>query len=277
MRAILQKTVGGNFKAGDVLVGENSRIKRLRDKGIVTLDHSVTGMFGAAITIIFASFLLIVDLLTFAPTTYHWSFGHGMQLWWQITFAFILIVTILLNIAHLINAQIPYSTYFLGFGAGIVGSVLTLLGHETSRSKYQSSLQSAIAAVILYTIGTILMVVGVLTVLDSTIGFTGIRNVEKVSFIMWIIYILFFIMGMVFAMYFDISFKQRRRRYIAFLKRKNATVEYKTKALKAYRAYQASGNAEEFMIKNIEFLEEQLGIDRAQIENTINNEKNKEK
>ena len=91
----------------------------------------------------------------------------------------------------------------------------------------------------------------------------------------WISYILLLASGIVVSIYFDHDYSSRRKWYIGFLKNKNATIEYKTKAINAFRAYKNSGNAEEFMEKNIEILEETLEIDRQQIEPRIENKKGK--
>ena len=58
----------------------------------------------------------------------------------------------------------------------------------------------------------------------------------------------------------------RRLRYIGFIKRKNARIAYKQKAINLYKAYQKTGNADKFMEKNIELLEATLGVDQKENE-----------
>lgn len=65
---------------------------------------------------------------------------------------------------------------------------------------------------------------------------------------------------------FDHYYKATRNRYITFLRRTNAKVEYKTKALNLMKAYERTGNSDTFMEKNIELLEALLDVTRHNLE-----------
>ena len=74
MRAILKKTVGPNFRAGDVIRGENYRIKRLEEKGLVTRDHSLLAMFGNIFGMVTAFALVVFSILTYIPMMQRYLF-----------------------------------------------------------------------------------------------------------------------------------------------------------------------------------------------------------
>lgn len=63
MHAILKKTVGPNFQAGDVVKGDSARIERLVNQGLAVRDNS-RGTITAAI---FSTVLsgLIIGFMTF--------------------------------------------------------------------------------------------------------------------------------------------------------------------------------------------------------------------
>ena len=265
MLAILKKTVGPNFRAGDIIKGDNSRIKRLNKKGLVTLDHSFIAMMGNIFSIVFASLFVIFILLTHFNWMYRYIPVH-FSFVWEMTFFSLGVLTIFINIAYFLNAKIPYVAYFLSFTMNIFGGIAIMAGHEKTSSRYQPSSISAPAAVILFTIASLLLSVAVIVNVNYNsdhgifVAKSWLRN-----FVSWLFFVLLFISGIIIAAAYDINYSLRRKRYIAFLKRKNATIEYKTKALNAYRAYQKSGNADKFMEKNIELLEKTLNIDREQI------------
>lgn len=265
MKAILQKTVNKSFKAGDVIVAENYRIKRLNEKGIATPDHSLLAMAGNIFSIIFAGLLMAVIIVSYLPTPTHYTSWVHFDFWWALTLIIVSAITILFNIAFFINAQIPYITYYMSFNMNILGGIMIMAGHERARHKYQPVTSSSLAAVLLYTIGALVMIFGLWGNVYTSVSYHNNETSFVVSFVTWLIYIILIIVGVVIAIVFDIDFQRRRRRYIAFLQRKNVMVEYKTKALNAYRAYQKTGNSDEFMKQNILFLEESLNVDRAQI------------
>ncbi len=263
MIAILKKTVGPNFRAGDVITGSHSRISKLHERGLVTLDHSMLSMIGNLFSIIFSSlFFWFVVLVHFKWMQRYIPVDFTFV--WSLTFLFISSITILINTAYFLNAKIPYVTYFLSFTTNIFGGILIMAGHEKTSSRYQPSTISASAAIVLFTLSSILISIAVLVNVEWNLPAyfhpSYLRN-----FISWLFFILLFISGIIISMFYDANYIQRRKRYISFLKRKNATIEYKTKALNAYKAYQKSGNSDEFMKKNIELLEETLKIDRKQI------------
>ena len=263
MIAILKKTVGPNFRAGDVITGEHSRIKRLNQRGLVTLDHSLLAMFGNIFSIILSTLFMFFIMITH----FKWMQRYipvNFTIVWQMTFLFLSSITIMINIAYFLNAKIPYLAYFLSFTTNIFGGIAIMIGHEKNSSRYQPSTISASAAVILFTIGALLLSLAIFTNVNWNLEIFVYKR-WMMNFISWLFFNLLLISGIVISIFYDVNYSSRRKRYISFLKRKNATIEYKTKALNAYRAYQKSGNADKFMEKNIELLEETLNIDRQQI------------
>ncbi len=268
MLAILQKTVGPNFKAGDVIRGENSRIKRLSNQGLVTKDHSLIGMVGSILSIVFSILLIIFVVLTSFPhITYKYLHVNFSPLW-SLTFVAMSLLTIALNIKYFITGKMPYITYFLSFNNNIFGGIMIMGGHESTSSKYQPATISTTAAIILYSISAIAIADLVISnVVWNESGYFSGTSITWTHMFGWILYVLLMIAGIIFAIYFDVDYDKRRKRYINFLKKKNATIEYKTKALNAFRAYKMTGNADKFMEKNISILEETLDVDRKQIKN----------
>lgn len=264
MLAILQKTVGPNFKAGDVIRGDNSRIKRLEDKGIVTADHSTLGMAGSIVSFILSGIIFVVAILSFFPW-FTWDPTHILlSPLWRWTLLITSSINISLNLAFFINANNPYTAYYMAFATNIFGGILVMAGHEKSVAKYQNKRTSASAAVILFVIGALSFVTAITSnVVWSVNKFND--HITVAHFITWLIYIILLVVGASFAVFYDFDFNKRRNRYIDFLKRKNMTIKYKTNALHAYRAYQKSGNAHKFLEKNIELLEKSLESDRQQI------------
>ncbi len=271
MKAILRKTVSSDFQAGDVIRGENSRITRLRDNGLVIMDHSILGMIGSIITFVLSTALLIFLVLTFFPEIDRYL-KFTIPLYWSITLFILLFIIIFLNIAFFLNGNIPYVTYFLNFGTNIIGGIFVMSGHEKASSKYQPNTISSSAAVVLYTLGAlslILLVVGIVNY-NTEIFY---ENIWWKNITIWIFYILLVTTGSFIGVLYDLNYQNRRRRFINFLRKKNAIVKYKEKALNTYKAYQKTGNADEFMKKNILFLEETLGIDQKQLEDEIKESK----
>lgn len=269
MRAILNKTVGPNFRAGDVIKGDYSRIKRLVDSGVATADHSIMGMIGCFLTWIIWTGILIFTFSTFWGVNIDQFRYFHLSVFWRWTFIVMGIYIIIKTTLHFYNPKNPYSTYFLSFSTTIIGGIFIMAGHEKSTSRYQSKRTSATAALMLFIIGAI----------ATTIAFISIWNWNAVDnlnggwfgelswghFFTWLTYVILMVFGWAVGKYFDRDFKHRRKRFIGFLVRKNVSVEYKTKALTHWRAYKATGNSEKFMEKNIDLLEEALEIDRNQL------------
>lgn len=287
MKAILRKTIGPNFRAGDIITGQNSRIKRLNDKGIVTLDHSLIAMIGNIISIIFSFLVLIFSVLTIFPfiqnlTMDQFNVPLSMGWIWRITLIIISAITISINISYFLNARIPYLTYFLSFSSNIFGGIAIMAGHEKTVSKYQPPATSLGAAISLFVLGSLSFAIAVyanilymIMIINGDIDpneFFSSAEEFKIA-LLWIAYILVISSGMIIGVYFDIDYKNRRKRYIGFLKNKNATIEYKTKAVQAMRAYKNTGNSDKFLERNIELIEESLEIDRNQIERPEKNKK----
>ena len=264
MIAILKKTVGPNFRAGDIIKGERSRIKRLNEQGIVVLDHSLTAMIGNIITFITSVILIMLVLFSFYPEMQRYI-PVDFSMLWALTFLGLAIVSISINIAYFTRASIPYLTYFLSFTMNIIGGVLIMIGHESTSRKYQPATISASATIILFSTSSIAIAIAVLANINYNIDDWGMDTIGT-AYITWLAFIFVLSTGIIISIGFDINYNMRRKRYISFLKRKNATIEYKTKALNSYRAYLNTGNAEEFMKKNIDLLEATLEIDRGQVE-----------
>jgi hypothetical protein len=64
--------------------------------------------------------------------------------------------------------------------------------------------------------------------------------------------------GFITGIVFDNKFTDTRARYIGFLRKTDAKIEYKAKAIESYKAYLKSGNADKFLEDNISLLEKTL-------------------
>lgn len=271
MKAILNKTVGPNFRAGDVIKGEYTRIKRLVDSGVATADHSKLGMIGCCVTWVMLSILLIFTISTF------WSheidgFAHqNLSPLWRWTFIIASIYIIMKTLSQFYDARIPYLAYFLAFSFTIIGGILIMIGHEMATRRYQEKKTSSTAAVTLFTTGAIAFSIAFISCWNWNASvhpetgnwFNDVTTPQ--DFLTWMLWVFVMCVGWSLSRFFDKDFEHRRQRFISFIKRKNATIEYKTKALNYWRAYKATGNAEKFMEKNIDLIEESLDIDRQQL------------
>ncbi len=271
MKAILNKTIGPNFRAGDVISGDSSRIRRLVHSGVATPDHSVTGMIGCIITWVVWAFILAFAVSTFWAHEVD-SFKHYMlSPLWRWTLIVMGIYIIFQTSRHFLNSKTPYTVYFMSFSTTILGGLFIMAGHERATSRYQEKKASATAAIILYSVGAIAFAVAFMSIwnwnaVDSIDGEKMDRMTMK-DWYVWMFYIFMMLFGWSAGKYFDRDFQKRRKRFIGFVARKNVTIEYKTKALNYWRAYKATGNADKFMEKNIELIEESLEVDRNDIIN----------
>lgn len=271
MKAILNKTIGPNFRAGDVIKGDYSRIKRLIDSGIVTADHSLLGMFGCFITWITWGFLMLFAISTF------WSheingFKHAMlSPLWRWTIIVLGIYSVIKTTSQFFSALSPYTSYFMSFSTTLIGGIFIMAGHERATSRYQEKRTSATAGIILFTTGAIAFSIAFMSIwnwnsVDSATGGAYLNDsMSWQHFFTWLLWGFVMLFGWSVAKFFDKDFQHRRKRFISFIARKNITIEYKTKALTHWRAYKATGNADKFMEKNIELLEESLEVDRNQV------------
>lgn len=270
MRAILNKTVGPNFRAGDVIKGDYARIKRLIDTGVATSDHSMMGMFGCFLTWIIWSLILIFTISTFWEHQIDGNKVYLLSPYWRWTFIVMGIYIIIKTTMHFFNPKNPYSTYFLSFSTTIIGGIFIMAGHEKATSRYQARRTSATAAIILYSTASIATAIAILSFwnwnkIDNANGAMVNASVTMKHIFTWLLYVTLMVFGWAAGKYFDKDYKHRRKRFIGFLVRKNVSVEYKTKALTHWRAYKATGNADQFMAKNIDLLEESLEVDRNQL------------
>lgn len=271
MKAILNKTVGPNFMAGDVIVGDHARIKRLVDSGVATPDHSRLGMIGCVVTWITCSFLVLLAVASWWAHELAFFGYFTLSSLWRWTFIVLGIWTIVQTIRHFNNGKMPYIAYFMSFATNVIGGLMIMIGHERATSRYQDKKTSSTAAVILFTAGAIAFAIAFLNIWhwnhsDSGIPGANVNAEENFhNLLVWTAFWVVMVIGMSMAKYFDFDFQKRRKRFIAFLRKKNATIEYKTKALQTWRAYKATGNADKFMEKNIELIEESLDIDRQQV------------
>ncbi len=264
MIAILKKTIGPDFRAGDIIVGENARIKKLNERGLVTLDHSLWSMAGNIISIVSSSIFLVFVIMTMMPKLSKFI-PVEFSIFWSLFFIFLSAITIIVNTMYFFKAKLPYFTYYLSFSTNIIGGIFIMAGHETTSHKYQPKTISASAAIILYTMGALNVSIAIVSNINFNLEIFGDSfNLKTIEIWAFYLFILFF--GILISLMFDSNFSSRRKRYISFLKRKNATIEYKTKALNAYRTYLETGNSDKFLEKNIELLEQTLDIDRGTLE-----------
>ena len=156
-----------------------------------------------------------------------------------------------------------------------------MIGHEKNSSRYQPATISSSAAIVLFSLASILISIAVITNLNWNLEKWDLKTffnpTPLKNFVAWMFFMLLLISGIIIAFFYDHNYSSRRKRYISFLKRKNATIEYKTKALNAYKAYQKTGNAERFLEKNIDLLEKTLDIDRSQITDKKKKKRDEEK
>ncbi len=270
MKAILNKTVGPNFKAGDVIKGDYTRINNLVQSGIATADNSYMNMAGCIVTWVMSAIIFMIGIASFWAHEIDGFWVSYLSPLWRWTFIILPIIMVFMTITQFTNANIPYTLYFLSFATNIVGGILIMAGHEKATSRYQEKRTSSMAAIILFTTGAIAFSIAFISILNWNIKW--FNNMDVHHFVVWVIWFAVICFGSSMAKFFDKDFQNRRKRFIGFLQKKNATIEYKTKALNYWRAYKATGNSDKFMEKNIELLEETLDIDRQQV---VGNKKTK--
>jgi len=169
-----------------------------------------------------------------------------------------------MNLAYFLNSKRPYTTYFIGYITNFISGILVMIGHETMASKYQNKNKAAAAVVTQFTLGTFALGISILAVMDYNMNlFYNFKNFSNI--VLYPTYLSLIAVGMLLGILYDNDFSKRRRRFIGLIKRVNAKIEYKTKALNSYKAYLRTGNAEKFLEDNVELLERTLVNDRERL------------
>lgn len=263
MKAILKKTVNSDFRAGDIIVGENSRIKRLVDSNIVIKDSSLLANFWSIVSLI-SSFSIILFLALMNYDFVNKYVNFEITTIWTFSIIFVMAVSFALNMAYFLNYKIPYTVYFLSFITNIFSGIFIMIGHENISWKYQNKNMAAFAALSQIILALICMSSIALALVDINYDiFYSVNGFANIF--MFTLFILTFFIGLTLGSIYDTIFNRRRKNYISFIRKTNAKIEYKTKALNSYKAYLKTGNADKYLEENIELLEQTLKKDRERI------------
>ncbi len=266
MRAILKKTVSPNFKAGDVLSGDNARIKNLVSKNIAVLDSSLLSYWAIWISIV--TNILVIGFLVFLSIPISSQFLHfSMPLIWRIVLLIMAINSILLNIAYYRNVKAPYVTFVIMFLLNPIAGIMFLVGHERVAASYNPKTMAISADMFVSTMVILAFSVSLLALLDSILilypDIPGFTNTW-----MFTLWIMFIVIGVLGAVAFDVDYMKRRKRFIMFIAKQNTKVEYRTKALNNYRSYLNTGNSEQLLKDNAEIMSDALHENRLEIKKT---------
>ena len=266
MRAILKKTVSPNFKAGDVLIGENYRIKKLVQKNVAVKDSSLLSMWGAYIGAVTGALLLGFLIFLMIPISAQWIYFQ-IPLAWNVTLLIVGALNITINLAYAFNIKAPYFTTFMTMLINPIAAMMILIGHEQTVRSYNAKSMSIFAGTTMAILGTSTIVVAVLALLDlNFILFPDVPGFANQF--MYPVYMSLIVGGAVAGIAFDINFTNTRKRFISFLVKENASIEYKVKAINAMKAYKNTGNADKFIEENLDILENTLNDQTFTVKNT---------
>lgn len=276
MHAILKKTVGPNFKAGDIVKGDHSRITRLIDQKIAIRDNSlgtkIATLFSTGLSISIVSFMIfmltgtISKMMNFdffnTPTG---ILGFEMPLTWGILLMSTNIFSIFWNLRYFFNNKVPYATITSAMASNLIGGILIHIMHEKNAKVFMGRTITVGASLSQYTLGFIIFGSAVWGVVNFNIDLYTI-NTFMDEWLMFILYASLYAVAMASGRIFDIIYRDTRLRYITFLRKQNSKIEYKTKALNLMKAYDRTGNADTFLEKNIDLLEAALDVTRRNYE-----------
>lgn len=271
MKAILTQTIGPSHKAGDVVQGQNSKIKKLIEKGVATPDHSMIGMVGSIVTWIICGVIIASALFSFFHKDIEIAFGITYKHYvhsslWRWTLFLFPFLAIVLSLTQFFNSKNPYVAYFLAMSLTFVGGLLIFIGHERAANRYQDKRMSGLAALLLMPMAIISFLIMVITCLAwNATGGGHSDEISTTHFTLWVLFMMLILVGVLFGLFFDNDFINRRRRFIEFLKRKNTSIEYKDRALKALRVFKSTQNQENFNARIIDIFEHTMEQDMKDV------------
>ncbi len=266
MRAILKKTISPNFRAGDVLSGDNARIKNLASKNIAVLDSSLLSYtaiwFSIVTNILWIGFLVFLSI----PISSHYL-NFSLPLIWRVVLLIIAINSILLNVAYFRNVKAPYVSFVLMFLLNPIAGIMFLVGHEKMAASYNPKTMTIAADMFVSILVILASTTALLALLDSIyILYPDIPGFSNTW--MFTLWIAFIIVGVLGSIAFDIDYMKRRKRFIMFITKQNTRIEYRTKALNNYRSYLNTGNSEKLLKNNAEIMSDALHENRLEIKKT---------
>ena len=264
MRAILKKTVSPNFRAGDILKGENDKIKNLVRKNIAVLDSSLLAYWGLWISVISNLFLMSFLVFISLPISHNYI-PLKIPFIWGAMLSFLASISIMMNISYFYNIKAPYVTCFLMSLINPIAGIMFLVGNERVSASYNPKTMSISAVMFTTTMVILTFASALLSIIDfNIILFPNIPGFA--TMIMFPIWTAFLVIGFMGSGAYDIDFMRRRKRFITFLAKQNTKIEYRTKALNAYRAYLNTGNAEKLVKDNVDILSETLHESRIELD-----------
>ncbi len=266
MKAILTQTIGPSHKAGDVVKGQNVKIQRLISKGVATPDHSVMGMTGALVTWLISGIIILFSVMSFWPQELMGNPSHYMlSALWRWTLIIFPFLTITVALLQFYNAKNPYVAYFLATSLTFVGGLMIWAGHEKATSRYQDKRMSGLAALFLMPIGIICFVLMLVSTLGWNSSDPAADIIDNTHFIIWTVFMVLIMIGIAIGTFFDNDFQARRKRFIDFLRRKNTSIEYKDRAIKALRVFKSTKNQENFNARIIDIFEHTMEQDMRDV------------
>ena len=266
MRAILKKTVSSNFRAGDILNGESTQIQNLVRKNIAVLDSSLLSYWCLWISII--SNIIVISFLVFMsiPIAPHFV-NLEIPVIWRVVIIIFAIKSIMMNAAYFYNVKAPYITFFLMSLINPIAGILFLIGHEKVAASYNPKTMTIPSNMFTIIMSILSFSSFFLSIIDYNIIL--FPNTPKfATLIMFPIWVCFIVIGIMGSIAFDIDYMLRRKRFITFITKQNTKIEYRTKALNAYRAYLNTGNAEKLLKDNVDIMSETLHENRIKLEKT---------
>lgn len=277
MKAILTKTIGPHHRAGDVVKSQNSKIKRLIEKGVAIPDHSIIGQLGSILTWFLSTIIILFSVLSFWPSASATiglpSDHYILSSLWRWTLIIFPFLTIVVALTQYYNSKNPYLASFLGMSMNFIGGFLTWLGHERASDRYQDKRMTGLSALFLVP----LSMAAFILMLVSTLGWNSSNPskdiIDTTHFIIWTAYMVIIMVGVSISIFFDNDFNHRRKRFIEFLRRKNTSIEYKDRAIKALRVFKETKNHENLNKRIIDIFENTMEQDMRDVMNAVNEDK----
>lgn len=276
MYAILKKTVGPNFRAGDIVKGDNARITRLVDQKLAIRDNSlgtkIATLFSTMISISIFSFMIFMLTGTISKmigfdffNTPTGLLGFEMPLTWGILLTATNMFSIFWNLRYFFNKKVPYATITSAMASNLIGGIFMHIMHEKNAKVFMGRAITTGAAISQYILGLLTFGTAVWGIVNFNTDLYTV-NAFMDEWLMFISHVVLYFVALSAARVFDIFYRDTRLRYITFLKKQNSKIEYKTKALNLMKAYDRTGNADIFLEKNIDLLEAALGVTRTNYE-----------
>lgn len=244
MKFILTKTVGPNFRTGDLVVSSRARVKELVYSNIAIPEQTLLGLIGCIITCISCLVLFAFGFASF------WELQLDVPLeflspLWRWTFMLMSLITFFKVISWYRFNKRTHSAIVFAFVFSFFGGIFILMSHLKTSEKFFHRDEFAQILITLVVIGSICIIMSLLSMahwlsVDNSGQAHTNTEVNFWGFLFWTLYFFVFIVATKVAKHFDKKLKDRKEKYIKACKEKNEYVNTSIKKLNTWTNLDAS-------------------------------------